>query len=452
MTTRPDLKQHDDVRPWPVRPVIDWLVTEGRLTVHSARLLGDLCRRLLDAGAPLWRVRLSCDALHPQVQGWHCIWWRDADKTQAFQTGLGIRQTPAYVNSPISQVRETGRAVRYRLDRLRSQDHSLLHDLAHAGGTDYIALPMRFAHHPHPSVLILATDRPGGFSDADIRNFEELVKYLTPVVEVVWNWRLAESVLDTYVGGRRGRKVLQGQIKRGDNDVVKAVIWFSDLRSYTTLTESLAPDRMLALLNAYFENVAAAATGRGGEILRFVGDAMLIVFPTGPSGTLERACRAAMDAAMDAFKRVAALNRRRRQSGDPPIRFGIGLDSGDVICGNVGAPDRLDFTVQGLAVNRAARLEALTKTLDVPLLMSNSVASHVKRPVRSMGRHAMRGFAEPQEAFALAQHVADRSPSDSGPGRRGKRHAAGHARTLGAAGRPTQAHQNISTDAVERHA
>ena len=159
------------------------------------------------------------------------------------------------------------------------------------------------------------------------------------------------------------------------------------------------------MLNAYFETLASAVTAQGGDILRFIGDAMLIVFPVGMASSVDAACRSALDAALDAFAGIATVNHRRRRHGEPEIRFGVGLNVGEVMYGNVGAPDRLDFTVMGPAVNRTARLETLTKDLGVPLLMSGAFAAQLDRRARSLGFHRMKGVADEQEVFALEEEV-----------------------------------------------
>jgi adenylate cyclase len=221
------------------------------------------------------------------------------------------------------------------------------------------------------------------------------------VLEAVATHRIAETLLDTYVGHRTGRRILSGQIQRGAAETIHAALLYSDLRDFTSLTEALPTQQLLAMLNEYFETVAASVSAHDGEILRFVGDAMLVVFPADGEHGSGPACRAAVDAALDVFTRIDAINGRRRQTGDPEIRFGIGLTAGEVVYGNVGAPDRLDFTVIGPAANRAARLESLTKELGVPLLMTAKFAGLLDRPVRSLGLHALKGLAEPVEVCAL---------------------------------------------------
>ena len=190
-------------------------------------------------------------------------------------------------------------------------------------------------------------------------------------------------------------------IKRGDADVIHAALWFSDLRNFTHLSETLEPDQVLAMLNEYFEFVAAAVTAQGGEILRFIGDAMLIVFPIDENMCIRTACNAAIEAAIDAQDSLAPLNHQRRRHGLPQIEFGVGLNVGEVIYGNVGAPDRLDFTVMGPAVNRTARLESLTKDLGHNILFSREFADLVEQPVRDLGEHEMKGIAGLQKVYAL---------------------------------------------------
>ena len=213
---------------------------------------------------------------------------------------------------------------------------------------------MPFVNSP-PAGFIVASDAEQGFSDGDIAKFTALARHLAPVLETISNRRIAVTLLDTYLGPRSGRRVLEGKIRRGDGEAIEAAMWFSDLRDFTPLTESLPISDLLQMLNHYFETVSAAVMSRGGEILRFIGDAMLIVFPVDERRTRRQACQAALHAAEDAFASLAPVNLMRRRGGQPEIRFGVGLHVGQVIYGNVGAPERLDFTVMGVAVNRTAR-------------------------------------------------------------------------------------------------
>jgi adenylate cyclase len=386
---------------WSVGPVIDWLLREGRLKADPVALVDGLAAQLLRAGAPLWRLRLGFFTIHPQVAAWAYVWKR-GEKAQIERFPHGVRQSAAFIGSPAQRMMDSGAPVRYRLGALARTDHRLLHELAAEGGTDYLLLPLRFSDGSR-NVFAVATDAERGFGARDLANFEQLSHALGAALEAAATRRIAETLLDTYVGHRSGRRILSGQIQRGAADLIEAAIWYADLRDFTALSEKLPGARLLEMLNAYFELVAQAVTPRGGEILRFMGDAMLILFPADKKGRLGAACAAATDAALDAFARAETLNHRRRLDGCPEIRFGVGLNAGQVVYGNVGAPDRLDFTVIGPAVNRAARLESMTKDLGVPLLMTATFAAALGRPVRSLGAHRMRGLEEPVEVFVLAQ-------------------------------------------------
>jgi adenylate cyclase len=388
-------------RAWRVQPVIEWLLREGRLIGDPLELIDALAGRLIAAGAPVWRLRFGFSSVHPQIAMWGYIWVRGRG-AEVTQVGHGFESSEAFIGSPAQRLMQTRAPVRYRLDRLAPDAHRMLRELAEMGGVDYLLLPLRFSD-ASMTLFGVTTDRRQGFGRGDLRKFEMLAEALSPVFEVIKLRRVAKTLLDTYVGKRTGERVLKGLVKRGDGETIHAALWFSDLRDFTALTETLPPNKVLAMLNAYFEHVDAAVTPRGGEILRFIGDAMLIVFPAQTQREVDAACQAAVDAARDAFASLAALNHRRRRAGEPEIQFGVGLNVGEVIYGNVGAPARLDFTVTGPAVNRTARLEGLTKALGVPLLMSAEFVAHLGMPARSLGAHEMKGIAKAQEVFALEE-------------------------------------------------
>ncbi len=392
-------------RAWRVQPVIDWLLHEGRLIADPLALIDALAERLIAAGAPVWRLRFGFSSVHPQIAMWGYVWVRGRG-TETSQVGYGFENTEAFIGSPAQRLMQTQAAVRYRLDRLAPDAHRMLQELAELGGVDYVLLPMHFSD-ASMTLFGVTTDRRTGFARGDVRKFEKLADVLSPIFEAIKMRRVAKTLLDTYVGKRTGERVLRGLVKRGDGETIHAALWFSDLRDFTALTETLPADKVLAMLNAYFEHIDAAVTPRGGEILRFIGDAMLIVFPARTTREVDAACRAAVDAALDAFANLAALNHRRRRAGEPQIQFGVGLNVGEVIYGNVGAPARLDFTVMGPAVNRTARLEGLTKTLGAPLLMSADFAAHLKARVHSLGMHSLKGVPQPQEVFALEEMLGE---------------------------------------------
>lgn len=386
---------------WKLDTVVDWLFRESRTISDGKLFVEQLGKQLISSGAPVWRLRLGCRIIHPQFGGLSFTWSGEMEQALEFQPKHGFLENDVYVGSPFQYVVETGKSFRCRMHELdESKDHQLLFDLAAEGATDYLAVPMRMSDGS-TSNCVFASKSDQGFNDDDIILMEELSLYVAPVFEIIALRRLARTILNTYVGPRTGERVLSGQIKRGDGEIIHSAIWFSDLRDFTPLTEALEPQALLDLLNAYFEIVSAAVTARGGEVLKFIGDAMLIVFPVGEASSPNQACEAALEAAKDAFGELAALNLRRMLADQPTIRFGVGLHLGELIYGNVGAPDRLDFTVVGPAVNRTARLEGLTKDLGQPLLMSADFSALVSADTRSLGFHSMKGIAEKQEVFAL---------------------------------------------------
>ncbi|MGB0669908.1 MAG: adenylate/guanylate cyclase domain-containing protein [Rhodospirillales bacterium] len=395
---------------WDVSSVARWFVTEGQRIADPKALVNGLFRRLEAVRAPVWRVRLSIRTINPTVFGHGVVWQRDRPGVEEWAVGHAITESDDYIGSPIQWVHQNGRMFRQHLTQLTTCDHSVLHGVRSQGGYDYMALPFVFTDG-QVNVLTIATDRVEGFSDRDIAKFEALLILITPSLEAMAVRRVARTLLDTYVGPRTGERVLNGRFRRGDADEIEAALWFSDLRGFTAMTEALSSRDMLATLNTYFEQVAAATTARGGEILRFIGDAMLIVFPVAQMGCMTTACQSALDSALDAFNVLATVNLMRRRHGEPEIIFGVGLHAGTVVYGNVGSPDRLDFTVMGPAVNRTARLEGLTKTLGTPLLMSADVAARVCQKTVDLGRHSVKGIAEPVDVFGLCEPPLGVKPS-----------------------------------------
>ncbi len=384
--------------------VIDWVFNEGRRIESTNEFVHRLAHKMNDHGASIDRFLVSLLTLHPQLVATSEAWTRDTDVTTTITALHAVRESERYIGSPLQAIFETHKRVHQRLDNLPEDAHRAYTELAEQGFTDYLALPVLFGEIDEPgAAVIICTHRENGFSDADVESFRRIRDYIAPVLEVHALKHKGRSLMDTYLGRRTGAKVLDGMIKRGDADVINAALWFSDLRDFTRLTESLAPEQVLKMLNDYFEFVSAAVNANGGEILRFIGDAMLIVFPISDDSCQHSAARAAIEAARDAQNGLATLNHMRRRHGDPEIEFGVGLNIGEVIYGNVGAPDRLDFTVMGPAVNRTARLESLTKDLGHNILFSGEFANLIDEPVQPMGDHPMKGIDGLQAVFALEE-------------------------------------------------
>jgi adenylate cyclase len=383
-------------------PVAAWLAIEGRLIVDPEALLNALAAQLDAAGARIDRIGFTLGTIHPQILAWGVFWKRGSNAAE-YAGWHGVEHSDAYVGSPVQFVREKKCPFRRRLEALdEASDHAVLHELRADGLRDYVALPLLFGSGA-VNFLTVATAAPQGFGDNDLERLDALSNLLAPVVEILHARRLTLGLLDAFVGPRISARILEGQVKRGDGDRIEAAFWYSDLRGFTSLSESLPAPQLLQLLNEYFESCAMAAAARGGEILQFIGDAILIVFEIKRPEDEAMVCDAALDAAIDAYASVAVINHRRRHAGLPEIEFGLGLHIGTVTHANVGSPNRLAFNVVGPAVNKTARLQSMTKEAGVPLLLSKELAAHIRRPVRSIGHFDLRGISGPQEMFTLGK-------------------------------------------------
>jgi len=374
---------------WAVAPVIDWLLDKGRFLADGNDFVEELARRLVAEGAPVSRVRLSARTLHPLYTGWSSVWSADGRVERNVTATHGLEQRAAYVGSPMAEAQRSGRMFRRRLHDLGGGDHPVLHELAAEGATDYLAIPMRFLHG-RGAVLALSTARPSGFDIPDIAAFERLAAILGPIVDAAAAHNLAHNIATAYIGPRSGTRVLDGRIRRGDIETLRAAIWFSDLRGWSRLANELPAAEAVALANDYFELVDAAIGDHGGEVLKLVGDAILAIFPVDTDD--RQACAKALDAAADARGRLEASENR--------FAFGIGLHIGELVYGNVGSPTRLDFTVMGQAVNLAARIEKLTRPLDRPIILSHDFATACARPCGDLGAHDVAGWDAPVRVFA----------------------------------------------------
>jgi len=383
---------------WSLEPVASWLLGVGRFLPSAVDLMSGLAAELDAAGAKIDRIRLTMTTLHPQVLAWGVFWDRHLG-ARPWSAEHGMQFLDAYIGSPNQYVRDEKQSFRRRLDAPpEPDDHPTLDDLRAEGMVDYFALPLVFGSRI-ANVLTVATKSPEGFSDADLERITVLSSLLAPVFEILAMRRMTLGLLDAFVGPRISERILQGQVRRGDGDRIQAAFWYSDLRGFTGLSESLPTAELLNLINEYFEYCAAAAAARGGEILQFIGDAILIVFEI-PSPDKEAAvCESALDAAIDAFSTIAVVNHRRKHGGHPLIEFGLGLHLGEVTHANVGSPGRLAFNVVGPAVNMTARIQSLTKETGEPLLLSSRFAQLVQRPLRSVGEYNLRGVAGAQELF-----------------------------------------------------
>jgi adenylate cyclase len=394
-------------------PLIEWIAAAGLAGRRELDLLQEFCERALGLGLPLSRAVVGVDTLHPVLEGRVFEWRRDAAATtQADYGRLDVEDSfDKWLQSPFHRLYESGETTFRQHLGNEPLEFPVLEELRRQGMTDYLAMVNRFAADAAIGTMDCtysswATDRAGGFQDADLAALELLVPCLALAIKSASITRIAETLVETYLGRDAGHRVLRGQIQRGIAEKISAVLWFSDLQGFTRITDSAPPEQIIPLLNEYADALATAIHGQGGEVLKFIGDGILAIFAASAAAD---ACACALDAAADARREVVMLNQRRAAAGQPVTRFYLGLHVGDVFYGNIGSLDRLDFTVVGPAVNEASRIAAMCRSLDQDVLLSSGFAQAAganRGRLVSVGRYALRGVQRPQELYTLDPEAA----------------------------------------------
>jgi adenylate cyclase len=384
-----------------VQSAVDWLIDGARPAPDASAVLAELCERLTAAGIPLWRVAVFVQTLHPNVMGRRLLWRPGAD-VEISEASFELFDQDSYKKSPVVRVYETGQRFRRHLaDASCPRDFGTIEELRAEGITDYVIWPLIFSNG-EVHAASCTTRQQGGFTDAQIAGLDAIMKPLARVAESYALRRTAANLLDTYVGIHAGERILAGKIRRGYTERIRAVIWLSDMRGFTALSERIPPADLVDLLNRYFDCQVPAIVEHGGEVLKFIGDGLLAIFPLADDESdAEWACNDVLVAARKARSNVAALNAA---VGDQAreLRFGLALHVGEVLYGNIGGGNRLDFTCIGPAVNLAARLERLTVSLRRTVLASERFARHCQPPLVSLGEYRLAGVGAAQAAYGLA--------------------------------------------------
>jgi adenylate cyclase len=378
-----------------VASVVDWLVDGARTVAAPQDVLADLCDRLVRCGLPLHRVAVFVRTLHPDIMGRRFL-WRRGESVLVTEADYAMLETETYHRSPVRAVFASAQPIRLRIeDPDCPQDYGIYEELRDEGVSDYLIQPLPFTSG-EAHAISWTTTRPGGFQAFDLAALEAIRLPLARVAEIYGLRRTAINLLDTYVGRKTGERILQGRIRRGDIERIEAVILLTDLRGFTNLGDQLPGDRVLSLLNSYFDCLVPPIEEHGGEVLKFMGDGLLAIFAV--TDDPAAACQAALAATAQARAALAAANAER--SDGPALRQGMALHLGDVLYGNIGSAGRLDFTAIGPAVNLTARLETVARDLGRDLVVSAEFAAHCPGSLIPLGKIALRGFREPQEVFA----------------------------------------------------
>jgi len=383
--------------------VTDWLIDGARSAATPNQIMTECCERMAQAGVPLWRVGVFVRTLHPEVFGRNFIWKPGAD-VEVGTVDFGIQETPQFKASPLSLVFLAGIEVRGDPDSPEAQRYPVLSDLRKEGATDYIAMPLRFRDDTIHAVS-WTTRCPGGFSDEEIEVLRTIAKPLARIIEIVTLRRTATMLLDTYVGNRAGERIMGGQIRRGHTDTMQAAIWLSDLRGFTALSDRLPAKTVVEILNRYFDCQVASIRAHGGEVLKFMGDGLLAVFPVDEYvDDANHVCSNVLEAARASRSSVAALTYPTRDAIEH-FRFSIALHVGNILYGNIGGGNRLDFTCIGRAVNLAARLEKVAGRLGRTVIASQGFAGLCDASWTELGEFPIAGFLDAQRVYGLTEEI-----------------------------------------------
>ncbi len=394
-----------------INEIGEWLIDQALSQPEIVDLFSEVCERLSSAGVPVTRARLTWPTLHPLFQA-ETILWRRGQEVEFEQFRHQDEVSDQWKASPMSYVLDNN------LDTFRRNldgpnmivDFPVLVDLQEQGYTDYlmIATPfnesrLRKTAMSKGLLVMWSSSREGGFSDDDLTALKKIQRRFAAACKNVVQNRIARNITETYLGKHAGREVLDGAIKLGDGRETKAVVWYSDMRNSTALADTMPPADFLELLNDYFEATAGAAIEFGGEVLDFIGDAVLAIFPFEEEEGKQQAIRCgtmAIDKAIESLEKINALRTKR---GKQEFDFGIGMNMGMLNFGNIGVASRLAFSVIGPTINEVERIEALTKVLNSKALVSAEIAKLEPERWVSVGNHKLAGVAQTPELFCRAE-------------------------------------------------
>jgi adenylate cyclase len=377
----------------------NWLIDGARSATGPNGPFRETCERLLAAGVPLARVALFIKTLHPDIYG-RGFFWRPGADVVVSVADIDIESTPGFLRSPVVAVYQSRSELRCRLDDAASRRFPFLDEMRAEGVTDYMALPLHFTDGSI-QVVSYTTTRPDGFAEQHLDALRRVAAPMARLAEVITLRRTAAGLLDTYVGNSAGERILAGDIRRGHAEAMQAAIWLSDLRGFTALSDRLSPQIVVDILNRYFDCQVPPIRKHGGEILKFMGDGLLAVFPiANDSANLGEVCARVLEAAREARANVVAMRHGSEEAAER-FRFGVALHIGGILFGNIGGTGRLDFTCIGPAVNLAARLEKIAGRLGRTVVASSAFAGAGSGEWTDLGEFPISGLSSAQRVYGL---------------------------------------------------
>jgi adenylate cyclase len=385
--------------------VVDWLANGARSTQQVDLFMAECCERIVACGVPLYRVGVFVRTLHPSMLGRNFI-WKPGEGVKIGAMAHGDEVGEEFLLSPLYKVFYGGEEVRQRMTGGAGSNAPFFADMVGEGATDYIALPLVMSDGTNHAISFVTREK-GGFTDANLAGMRAVMPSMTRMVEIFLLRRTAAGLLDNYVGARAGTRILAGQIKRGHTETMNAAIWLSDLRGFTKLSDRLSSETVVDILNAYFDCQVPAILAHGGEVLKFMGDGLLAVFPIADdAGDATLVCKRVLEAAQESRAQVAALSHSTGSETIDGFRFGLALHVGRVLYGNIGGGDRLDFTCIGPAVNLAARIEKIAGNLGRSVVASSLFNTYAGVPFTDLGEFAVAGFSAPQRVYGLPDEAS----------------------------------------------
>ena len=387
-----------------LQKIIDWMIDGARSAITPSQMMVECCERLIQAGLPVWRVGVFLRTLHPDFYGISFI-WKPGAEVRIGTVDFTFLDSPEFQNSPMMIVFQQGLEVRAHANDPASKRFPIIEDLRVEGVTDYIALPLMFMDGAI-NASSWTTRQPGGFTDEQLGALRALTPALARYCEIVQSRRIATMLLDTYVGNRAGERIMGGQIRRGHTETMHAAIWLSDLRGFTALSDRLPAETVVDILNHYFDCQVAAIREHGGEVLKYMGDGLLAVFPIDEYvGDDQKVCSRVLEAARESRASVDALHYPVGENVER-FRFGVALHVGNILYGNIGGGNRLDFTCIGPAINLAARLEKIASRLHRTVVASEGFAGICSGGWSDLGEFPIAGFSKAQRVFGLVDEVS----------------------------------------------
>ena len=383
-----------------VRKIADWLINGAPSAASGPQMMAQTCERLIRAGVPLWRVGVFVRTLHPDIFGRNFV-WKPGAEVEVGTVDFGIQDSAGFHTSPLAIVFRQGLEVRSRADDPEARRFPIVDEMRAEGVTDYIALPLPFTDGTL-NASSWTTKQPGGFTDEQLNALRSVIPPLARYIEIISLRRTATMLLDTYVGNRAGEKIMGGQIRRGHNETMNAAIWLSDLRGFTALSDRLPAENVVEILNQYFDCQVTAIKKHGGEVLKYMGDGLLAVFPIDEYvGDDKQVCSNVLEAAHESRASVADM---QYPVGDTVerFRFGVALHVGRILYGNIGGGNRLDFTCIGPAVNLASRLEKIASQTKRTIVASEGFAGICSGGWSDLGEFPVAGFSKAARVYGLA--------------------------------------------------